>query len=203
MLTFPTYRGMNGLGAVDPMTPVPPPGLTCPEGQSPFPTYVAGPDNNYNTAEWSCKPTLRQDNFLPNSGCSWYQQPAAVQDMPDKTKCEFSPIRAFQAPALALLSPLSVLGFGGPHNALTDSLAAPLDEANHGKLNPLVLYTSDAADDMQCVNHGGRRISKKTKAKTQNDASTLKINNNYNRSGSQHDHTTLALIQAITNAVYL
>ena len=30
-------------------------------------------------------------------------------------------------------------------------------------LNPCLLYTSDAADDMQCVDLGGRRIIKKKK----------------------------------------
>ncbi|GAB5802254.1 hypothetical protein JMUB7527_28610 [Staphylococcus aureus] len=30
------------------------------------------------------------------------------------------------------------------------------------RYNPCLLYTSDAADDMQCVDLGGRRIIKKT-----------------------------------------
>ncbi|CZR99376.1 putative glycine dehydrogenase (decarboxylating) subunit 2 [Clostridioides difficile] len=35
-------------------------------------------------------------------------------------------------------------------------------DSAHGT-NPCLLYTSDAADDMQCVDLGGRRIIKKKK----------------------------------------
>ncbi len=57
---------------------------------------------------------------------------------------------------------------------LTDELAQIMrDEFVHGVLNErgerqfpttVSLYTSDAADDMQCVDLGGRRIIKKKKS---------------------------------------
>ena len=38
---------------------------------------------------------------------------------------------------------------------------------NEGMLIPCLLYTSDAADDLLCVDLGGRRIIKKKKKKKQ------------------------------------
>ena len=44
--------------------------------------------------------------------------------------------------------------------------------------NACLLYTSDAADDLLCVDLGGRRIIKKKKQKTRNKTRNYKSNNN-------------------------
>ena len=41
----------------------------------------------------------------------------------------------------------------------------PCSPPNSNLMTPCLLYTSDAADDMQCVDLGGRRIIKKKKKK--------------------------------------
>ena len=43
----------------------------------------------------------------------------------------------------------------------SSGLAANLREAIYANIQTCLLYTSDAADDMQCVDLGGRRIIKK------------------------------------------
>ena len=44
--------------------------------------------------------------------------------------------------------------------------------------NVCLLYTSDAADDLLCVDLGGRRIIKKTKKKTTHTTKHHIVNNN-------------------------
>eukprot|EP00825_Cyclidium_porcatum_P010220 TRINITY_DN15238_c0_g1_i3.p1 TRINITY_DN15238_c0_g1~~TRINITY_DN15238_c0_g1_i3.p1 ORF type:complete len:115 (-),score=4.86 TRINITY_DN15238_c0_g1_i3:12-356(-) len=53
-----------------------------------------------------------------------------------------------------------------------------------------LLYTSDAADDMQCVDLGGRRIIKKKNIQTNYGDQTY----------SQHKHTNNALLHATHNS---
>ena len=60
----------------------------------------------------------------------------------------------------------SPLAKGLFHRAIAQSGAAfHIHEPNAGADIACLLYTSDAADDMQCVDLGGRRIIKKKKKK--------------------------------------
>ena len=51
-----------------------------------------------------------------------------------------------------------------------DPLASACNRTGRGAMaHPCLLYTSDAADDLLCVDLGGRRIIKKKKQITKND----------------------------------
>ena len=56
-----------------------------------------------------------------------------------------------------------ILGGGGSYVDIADKKRSEFAQvARHRKKHPnCLLYTSDAADDMQCVDLGGRRIIKK------------------------------------------
>ena len=57
-----------------------------------------------------------------------------------------------------------VLGYGGTIDAYKR-----MDFAWSGMMNSCLLYTSDAADDLLCVDLGGRRIIKKKQIIVNND----------------------------------
>ena len=60
------------------------------------------------------------------------------------------------------------------------NLAGKLNEMGfHGDLEICLLYTSDAADDLLCVDLGGRRIIKKKKINKTKDHTAIAVNTRY------------------------
>eukprot|EP00825_Cyclidium_porcatum_P041626 TRINITY_DN54_c0_g1_i5.p2 TRINITY_DN54_c0_g1~~TRINITY_DN54_c0_g1_i5.p2 ORF type:complete len:123 (-),score=4.50 TRINITY_DN54_c0_g1_i5:5-373(-) len=64
-----------------------------------------------------------------------------------------------------------------------------------------LLYTSDAADDMQCVDLGGRRIIKKKKKKKKNSLTMNHIRTSHHKHNHKHPPTphTRPAIQSTNN----
>src|SRR5450756_596145 len=73
-----------------------------------------------------------------------------------------------------ILVPHENLAVGMAHGAylMTGRPQAVMVHVNVGTANTCLLYTSDAADDLLCVDLGGRRIIKKKKNKTYRNTDT-------------------------------
>src|SRR5450756_1960207 len=67
-------------------------------------------------------------------------------------------IEEIMAPGMAISSVRPRAGLSSPHAADQPSRLNPLGRAQRLGLRACLLYTSDAADDLLCVDLGGRRI---------------------------------------------